>query len=390
MGCSRKGLKDNCMRFVFVSSLATVSWGGSEELWSRTALRLHAEGHHVAAAVIWWPQTPKPVLHLMEQGIEVFIPPPPYARLPVRVWQELQTKMGWKKPDPIVPWLRNQKPDLVCVSNGGNIDGLAFLEICADHKLPFVSVQHANGEVMWPLDYQAERLIRVYPQARRAFFVSEQNRRLFEIQLGIAIPNAEVVRNPSNVRWEASLPWPDDARGLKLACVGRLEPNAKGQDLIFQVLASDVWKSRPVTLSLFGAGGIEKSLRRLATKLNLDDRVSFMGQVSDIEQVWATHHALILPSRFEGLPITIVEAMMCARPAIVTDVAGNAEMVEDGVSGFVAAAPTVKFVAAAMERAWDRRADWQQMGKAARQRVESLVPQDAIGVFSQKLLDCAK
>ena len=378
------------MRFVFVSGLATVPWGGSEELWSRTALRLHAEGHHVAVAVSWWPQTPKPVLHMMERGIEVFIPPPPYARLPTRVLQELKAKMGWKKADPIVPWLTKQKADLVCVSNGGNIDGLAFLEICAAHDLPFVSVQQANAECMWPLDYQAESLIAVYPKARRAFFVSEQNRLLFETQLGFRLTNAEVVRNPSNVRWEASRPWPDAARGVKLACVGRLAPSAKGQDLIFQVLATDVWKSRPVTLSLFGAGSIEMCLRRLATKLNLDDRVSFMGQVADIEQIWATHHALILPSRYEGLPIAVVEAMVCARPSIVTDVAGNAEMVEDGISGFVAPAPTVRFVAEAMERAWEHRAEWQQMGKAARQRVESLVPKDAIGVFSQKLVECAK
>jgi glycosyltransferase involved in cell wall biosynthesis len=335
-------------------------------------------------------QPPKPVLHLVERGIEVFVLPPPFARLPTRMLQKLKTKLGLNKLDPIASWLRGQKPDLVCVSNSGIIDGLEFLEKCAAHDLPFASIIQANGEGMWPMDHQAERLIDVYAKARRVFFVSEQNRRLFETQLGFDLTNAEVVRNPANVRYEASLPWPDDGQGLRLACVGRLEPNAKGQDLIFQVLATDVWKSRPVALSLYGAGTIEKSLPRLATKLGIDHCVSFIGHVADIEQVWATHHALVLTSRFEGLPISIVEAILCARPSIVTDVAGNAEMVEDGVSGFVAPAPTVRFVAEALERAWERRGDWQQMGKAARQRVESLVPKDAIGVFGQKLLDCIR
>src|SRR5437763_3000966 len=48
--------------------------------------------------------------------------------------------------------------------------------------------------------------------------------------------------------------------------------------------------------------------------------------------------------------------ILCARPAIVTNVGGNAELLEDGRSGFVAPAPTIKHLNEAMERAWDRRA----------------------------------
>ena len=64
---------------------------------------------------------------------------------------------------------------------------------------------------------------------------------------------------------------------------------------------------------------------------------------------------LVMPSRFEGLPLAIVEAMLCARPVVATDVAGHAEVVEDGVTGFLADAPTVGAIAAALERCWVRR-----------------------------------
>jgi glycosyltransferase involved in cell wall biosynthesis len=78
------------------------------------------------------------------------------------------------------------------------------------------------------------------------------------------------------------------------------------------------------------------------------------------------NHLLVLPSRSEGTPLALVEAMLCARPAVVTDVGGNADWVEDDQTGFVAEAPTAKSFGAALERAWAARAKWQIMGKQAR------------------------
>lgn len=376
------------MRFVFVSTMGRYPWGGSEELWSRAALRLRMEGHHVAAWVSWHPQISGRVLELAEQGIEVFVQSPPFTRLPVRLWRQLQARLGQKQSSRELRWLLRQKPDLVCVSNGGIIDGLHVLEMCLENRIPYASVIQANAECMWPNDEEADRLIRVYQAARRAFFVSDENRFLFETQLGIELTNAQRINNPTNVRWEAAPPWPDDAAGWKLACIGRFEPPAKGQDLLLHVLSSPSWKARPVTLSLYGAGHMARGLRRLAVRLGLDDRVHLVGNASDIEAVWAENHLLVLASRYEGLPLVLVEAMLCSRPAVITETAGDRLMVEEGVTGFVAPAPTIRFVGLAMERAWERRADWREMGKAARQRVETLAPKDPVGRFCLCLKKC--
>jgi glycosyltransferase involved in cell wall biosynthesis len=157
-----------------------------------------------------------------------------------------------------------------------------------------------------------------------------------------------------------------------------------------RVLAREPWRSCPLTVSFFGKGDCEEGLRRLAQRLGLEDRVRFCGQVDDIEGVWAQHHALVLPSRFEGLPITIVEAMHCGRPVIVTDVAGNAEVVQDGITGFVAEAPTERHLQAALERAWEQRHNWEKIGKAAARAIRELVPADPAAEFAQKLLQLAK
>ncbi len=78
--------------------------------------------------------------------------------------------------------------------------------------------------------------------------------------------------------------------------------------------------------------------------------------------------------------------MSCGRPAVVTNVGGSAELCEDDVTGFLAAAPVVACMAEALERAWARRADWEQMGRAGREQILQIVAQDPVTEFFKILL----
>ena len=97
-----------------------------------------------------------------------------------------------------------------------------------------------------------------------------------------------------------------------------------------------------------------------------------------------------MPSRVEGMPLAMVEAMLCGRPVIATDVAGHSEIIEDGATGFLAKAATVDAFRSALEQAWQRRSDLQRMGKLAAQRIRQLVPNDPIEVFSEKIMTIAR
>jgi glycosyltransferase involved in cell wall biosynthesis len=247
-----------------------------------------------------------------------------------------------------------------------------------------VLVVQAASESVWPPDADLVELEATYTGAARCYFVSEGNWRLMETQLATPLHNARIIRNPFNVRYDAQPAWPDESEGYKLACVGRLDTYSKGHDLLFDVLQRDKWKSRSLTVSLFGKGSNERTLRKLASLKDLS-QVRFCGFVSDVEQVWANHHALILPSRREGLPLAAVEAMLCKRMCIVTDVAGNKEVVQDGETGFIAPAPKAELLDETLERAWHRRADWRVMGERAAESIRRLVPPDPIGVFCEEL-----
>lgn len=282
-------------------------------------------------------------------------------------------------------WLDRFKPGHVVLSLGFHGVGLEWMQECARRGIAYSVLVQAAGENVWPEDGAAQELAQAYRQAARCLFVSRSNRDLVQTQMATTLDNAQVVRNPFNVSYEAAPPWPEKEDVVRLACVGRLDPRAKGQDMLFEVLRDPKWRQRPLEVTLFGDGPMERQLSALARLYGLRG-VTIGGFSADIEALWASHHALVLPSRHEGLPIVIVEAMLCGRPCIVTDVAGNAELMEDNVSGFVAAAPRAAFLDEAMERAWQRRAEWRQIGQAAARRVRTLVPPDPAAVFTEELL----
>jgi len=374
------------MRIAFVSAMASHPWGGSELLWAGAAKHLSRLGHQVAACVPGWRPRPSAVDELRAQGIEVFERGDvtglrAIARLARNRWgYQTPGAFGYER------WLSRFKPDFVCVSNGNFKDGLWCMEFLTDQGIPFAPIVQANAEFLWPKDTEAGRLGKIYGRAAAVYFVSDRNRELLEKQLAMSLENAEVVRNPYNVERDEPPAWPASNVSFKLACVGRLEPDAKGQDILFEVLASEPWRSRPLTVSLFGNGNCVEGLKRLAQLMNLGDRVQFEDPVQDVASIWATHHALALPSRYEGLPLVLVEAALMSRMAIVTDVAGNCEIVQDGKNGFVAEAANSRSFGIAMERAWKHRDDWEKLGQEARRRIQELVPEDPCEEFAKTLL----
>ena len=370
------------MRFAFVSTMADWPWGGSEELWSQTAVQLQRAGHDVQASVAYRPRLSDKITLLAKQGIRLEIYPSYRIGMARRIWNKLTLRYRRS-----YGRMKRFKPDLVIISQGHNSGGLNWAKICREASIPYVLIVHCNSEHWWFEDREVEEAAASYKSAQKVFCVSRSNLNLLRMQLGDPMQNGEIVWNPYKVSAESIPAWPVENGRWRLACVARLDPAAKGQELLLQVLARPEWRARPIDLNVFGEGPHEIALRRLAGMLQLND-VHFHGQVSDIKAIWEQNHLLVLPSRYEGLPLVLVEAMWCGRPAVVTDVAGNTEVCVDNETGFVAPAPTVALLADTLQRAWDRREDWQRMGQAARARAESQIPRDPIAVFADRLRSC--
>lgn len=372
---------------VFVTTIA--GWGGSEELWSRAAVDLVSQGLPVAASVVEGAPLHPRLRELARHGVELW-PRPLWYSLRRHPWRRLASGKRHPAAHALERLIHVRPPALVVFSAGTPFPPIELLELCASRSIPFAIIVQCNLDDAWPPDHLADRYRAMLSMARRCFFVSQANMRLAENQIGNAIANAEVVWSPVNLAPGISPPWP--ALGpdgeWRLACVGRLYPPQKGQDLLLEALAGPQWTARRWQLRFYGDGPMRRGIERLAHKLGLADRVVFAGY-SAVEAIWAENHILVMPSRFEGLPLAMVEAMLCARPVVATDVAGHAEIIEDGVTGFLAEAPRAGAVAAALERFWTRRGEAEEIGKAGARRIRQLLPPDPVQVFSDKLKDLA-
>ncbi|MBV8687498.1 MAG: glycosyltransferase family 4 protein [Alphaproteobacteria bacterium] len=377
-------------RFAFISSNFT--WGGSEILWSEAAATLARRGHKVWIYKNRLNPAEGNVARLRELGVKrielahfPFLPNKLYSFVAMFtpylsvVYQAMRLHVALR--------LRG-KVDLVVISQGGNHDGWLLASVCRRMKVPYVLICQKATDLYWPQDKWLPAVRAIYEEALHAFFVSAHNLRLTEEQIGRRLPRASVVRNPFLVPWDAAPAWPDEEEGIAFACVGRLYPKEKGQDIVLRVLASEKWRARPVRVTFYGAGEQREGLEAMAAYHGLSN-VAFAGYEDDVQAIWARHHALLLPSRAEGLPLVLVEAMLCGRVAVVTDVAGNAEVVDDGATGFVADAAAERSFDEAMERAWQRRREWREIGAEAARRIRTLVPSDPPAALCETLLRLA-
>jgi len=371
--------EDGLRRFTIVSTCPE-SWGGSEELWSSAAHVMAASGHRISVFKTALDETCPRIQQLKSLSCRVRN----LHRFP-RL-QPLITRLNLLV---LASHLVIHRPNLVIVSQGDNHDGLHFGYLCQKLRIPYVLISQKAADHFWPPDESRQYRRGVFVGATRCFFVSEHNRRLTEDQIGTNLTNAEVVWNPHLAPIDGPLPWPDNANEyLRMACVARLYLLDKGQDILLRVLARDKWKGRKLYVSFYGSGANRDALTSLATRLDLRN-VSFEGQTADIASIWRNHHALILPSRAEGLPLSLVEAMMCGRPAIATRVGGNPEIIENGVTGFLTS-PFEDAIDLVLEEAWSRRSELPEMGQRASVRIRELVPLNPAQEFAGNLLKIAK
>ena len=372
------------MKIAFVSTMSGSNWGGSEELWCGAALKMRNQGHQVFVSVYKWKVVPRKINELHSAGCLIHFRMLKQPLLRQFLEKTMHRMMHNAMTDSCIKWIKNISPDFVLISQGFPFEGIDFMLACRKLNIPYATVVQAASEFWWPPDSMLDNIRNAYGGASGSYFVSNVNCELVETQCGMRFNNSHIVNNPNNVKMNECPAWPDDNPYTNLACVGRLDPKTKGQDLLMEVIAMSKWRSRPIKVNFYGCGPCERSLRSVARMLNINN-ASFCGQVADIESIWTINHALVLPSRIEGLPLVIIEAMQCGRIVITTDVADNAKYITDGINGFVALAPTRRLLDDAMERAWLRRSEWQLIGANARRNILQSVPTDPICRFVELL-----
>lgn len=117
--------------------------------------------------------------------------------------------------------------------------------------------------------------------------------------------------------------------GVKLLAIGRLV-DVKGFDILIASMAQ-VSSDVPVKLCIAGDGHKKAELMAQAQKLDVEQRVEFLGNRSDVPQLIADSDVVIISSRREGFPLVLVEALLTQRPVISTRVPGAREILPDSL-----------------------------------------------------------
>jgi glycosyltransferase involved in cell wall biosynthesis len=145
-------------------------------------------------------------------------------------------------------------------------------------------------------------------------------------------------------------------------CVGRLE-RQKGQDVLLEALAMLRQRGIDFVCAFAGDGSTRAALEARREALGLGAHARFLGQVEDPGPLLAAADAVVLPSRWEGLPLVVLEALARGRPVVASGVGGIPEVIEDGVEGRLVPPDDATALAAALEDCFRRSDVAQSMGR---------------------------
>jgi glycosyltransferase involved in cell wall biosynthesis len=195
-------------------------------------------------------------------------------------------------------------------------------------------------------------------------------------EYGVGIENTTVIWNGVDINM---FQRGENPRGKNILFVGRLVTRKGLADLVES--AKFVTDHCPdCVFTIVGSGLLEQKLRKRIKQLNLTNHFSFIGNVSQekLVEYYQKAWVYVLPSYYEGLPKTLLEAMACGLPAIVTNIPGNAEVTLNGVTGLIVPPKNPKELARAINKVLDDGDLRNRMGESGRKRAEEVFTWDAM------------
>lgn len=234
----------------------------------------------------------------------------------------------------------------------------------------------------WPLWPRLDRPIHalILDTMHRADAVIALSGQLAEELQAAGFPPKRIVRIPNGVDPRRFVPVDETTRrarhaalgaaGPVLTFVGRLHAQKDIATLLHATARlREEWPG--IHVLLVGAGPEEDALRCLARDLGLQERVSFTGGVADVIPYLDATDVFIHPSRAEGMPGALLEAMACGLPCVATRIGGTEDVITDGEDGFLVPPGDVRSLGAAIARLLKDPVLARRLGAQARATVEA-------------------
>jgi GalNAc-alpha-(1->4)-GalNAc-alpha-(1->3)-diNAcBac-PP-undecaprenol alpha-1,4-N-acetyl-D-galactosaminyltransferase len=242
--------------------------------------------------------------------------------------------------------LRQSRPDLII--GFMSVPNVVTLLASRGLSTPVVIVEQTHAEY-YRMGWTWETLRSlVY---RRAGILVCTNKPMMEWFRQNTRVNACVIPNPVALPPQATRNFSEQSSDRQIIIgMGRLVPE-KGFDLLLQAFSRIASRHAGWYLKIVGEGELREVLQAQAEKLNVANRVEFMGWLQDPFSLLRTADLFVFSSRFEGFGNALCEAMACGLPVISFDCpAGPAEIIRTGIDGVLVPPEDVDALAAAMDR----------------------------------------
>lgn len=220
----------------------------------------------------------------------------------------------------------------------------------------------------------------VYP---RADIVIANSRGALD-ELATFVPGHKLAFAPNPLVLPAT-PAAAELTSLTILAVGRLT-HQKAYDILLQAFAQIAGNAPEWRLVVVGEGELEEPLKRQAHALGVAGCVDWIGRVTDPFRYYAGADIFALPSRYEGTPNALLEAMSMGLPAVVSNAStGPLDYVEDGISGLVVPVDDADALAVALMKLTADDNMRRRLGASARTRVSANALPRALAVWSHIL-----
>lgn len=365
----------NMQSILFLSVMNGDAWGGSEESWYRLALWMCKQEYKVAVCVFDWKDKENKLAELKENGCIIYLIP----NNGNGVFKLFRQKILLNS----IPY---KKYDLVFVNQGGwkDIAHGPFKHLYK--KLPQYALTFHNYHL--GQQYPARKVAMVDAWIKNAVVSLADSIKIFsmlETEYAIHPANKEILYNPITFEppvQPVSYYNPTDDQPWIIIMLAALDIGRKAQDLLIKAMARPEWKNRNWELRLYGEGRDKQLLFELIKNTQLENKVFLMGHSSAVKTVLAQSHLLMQVTHIDAMPISVSEAIAMSRPCIVSKVGDMPDWITDGYNGFICDSVTEDAIHETLERAWNKRTDWKQMGIAAHQTFIEKYPQP----YEEKLL----
>jgi glycosyltransferase involved in cell wall biosynthesis len=187
-----------------------------------------------------------------------------------------------------------------------------------------------------------------------------------EIEKLVGLPRGSVHTIHNGVPEESEQPAPERRRPRLVGTIGRVEPQ-KGVDVLIRAFA----EIEDATLLVVGDGSERGRLEELARDLGVSERVEWKGWSDDARGYLPSLDVFVLPSRNEGFPLALLEALLAGTAVVASDVGSVAEAVQDGVTGLLVPPDDHEALTQALRRLLADEALGRRLGEQGRQAVRT-------------------